>query len=110
MSLPHAHSGDVISVRPFRNRLKGAISTALVSTDRFEIMRLVLEAGKTIPPHELAGEVTIQCLEGAVELHMPQKVQQMEEGELVFLAGGEPRSLHATRDSSVLMTLLRRHG
>jgi quercetin dioxygenase-like cupin family protein len=110
MSLPHAHSGDVINVRPFRNNLKQAISSALVSTDRVEVLRLVLEAGKTIPAHELTGEATIQCLEGTVELHTPQKVQQLEEGELVFLEGGEPRALHATRDASVLMTLLRRHG
>jgi quercetin dioxygenase-like cupin family protein len=109
MSLPHAHSGDVISVRPFGNKLKHAISSALVSTDRVEVMRLVLEAGKTIPAHELTGEVTIQCLEGAVELHTPGDVRQLEEGELVYLAGGEPHALHATRDSSVLMTLLRRH-
>jgi quercetin dioxygenase-like cupin family protein len=110
MSLPHAHSGDIVNVRPFGNKLKGAISSALVSTERVEVLRLVLEAGKTIPAHELAGEATIQCLEGAVELHTPQRVQQLEEGDLVYLEGGEPRALHATRDSSVLMTLLRRHS
>jgi quercetin dioxygenase-like cupin family protein len=110
MSLPHAHSGDVINIRPFRNNLKQAISSALVSNDRLEIMRLVLETGKTIPPHELAGEVTIQCLEGAVELQTPHKVQRLEEGEMVYLAGGEPRALHALEDASVLMTILGRHA
>jgi quercetin dioxygenase-like cupin family protein len=110
MSLPHAHSGDVISVRPFGNKLKQAISSALVSNDKVEVMRLVLEAGKTIPAHELTGEVTIQCLEGTVELRMPQRVQQLEQGEMVYLDGGVPRALHATQDSSVLMTLLRRHA
>jgi quercetin dioxygenase-like cupin family protein len=110
MSLPHAHSGDVINIRPFRNKLNQAISSALVSTDQVEVLRLVMEAGKTIPDHELAGEATIQCIEGEVELHTPQKVQRLQEGDLVYLAGGAPRALHATQACSVLMTLLRRHS
>jgi quercetin dioxygenase-like cupin family protein len=110
MSLPHAHSGDVISVRPFGNRIKQAISSALVSNDRVEVMRLVMEAGKIIPPHELPGEVTIQCLEGVVELDTSDKTQTLEEGDMVYLEGGEARSLRALMDSSVLMTLLRRHS
>ncbi len=110
MSLPHARSGDVINVRPFGNKLKYAISSALVSNDKVEVMRLVLEAGKTIPAHELLGEATIQCLEGVVELRTPHKVHRLEQGDMVYLDPGVPRSLHATQDSSVLMTLLRRHG
>ena len=110
MSLPHAHSGDIISVRPFGNKLKHATSSALVSNDQVEVLRLVLEAGKTILAHELAGETTIQVLEGAVELRMPRSVQLLEQGEMVYLDGGVPRALHAIRDSSILMTLLRRHA
>jgi quercetin dioxygenase-like cupin family protein len=110
MSLPHAGSGALINVRPLGNRLKESVSTALVKTANLEVMRLVLLSGKAMPEHKLAGEVTIQCIEGVIELHAHQKTQILLAGDMVYLASGEPHALQAREDASVLMTVLLRHA
>lgn len=106
MSLPHAISGEIISIRPLEAKLQEAFSTALLKTPHLEIMRLILVTGKSMPEHHLAGEVTIQCLEGAIELRAHQKTQTLRAGDLVYLAGGEPHALKALEDASVLVTIL----
>jgi quercetin dioxygenase-like cupin family protein len=110
MSLPHAVSGEIINIRPLEAKLKEAVSTALIKTPHLEIMRLILAAGKSMPEHHVAGEVTIQCLEGTIELRAHQKTQTLHGGELVHVAGGEPYTLKALADASVLMTILLKHG
>jgi quercetin dioxygenase-like cupin family protein len=50
--------------------------------------------------------MTIQCLEGQVELVAAGTTQSMRAGDLVCLAGGEPHSLKAIEDCSVLITML----
>ena len=39
---------------------------ALFKTEELEVIRLVLAAGKSLPPHKVPGEITIQCLEGRI--------------------------------------------
>jgi quercetin dioxygenase-like cupin family protein len=33
-----------------------------------EVIRLVLLAGKVFPPHAVPGEITMQCIEGEVDV------------------------------------------
>lgn len=106
MALPHAASGQLIDVRPLGTKMTEAVSHALFKVEHLELIRLVLPRGKGMPEHAVAGAVTIQCLEGSIELHAHQKVQALQAGELVYLAGGEPHALHALEDASVLLTIL----
>ena len=109
MALPHATSGQLIDIRPLGPRITTAVSNALFKTPQLELMRLVLPQGKGMPEHAVHGPVTIQCIEGAIELHAHETTQTLRAGELVYLAGGEPHALHALEDSSVLLTLLLPH-
>ena len=112
MAIPHAKSGDLIDVRPLGASLRKTISTTLVSADDVEVFRLVLPAGEQIPDHkmprtcELPGVVTIQCLEGEVEINSHGRTQALRMGHMVYLASGEPHALKAIKDSSVLVTTL----
>jgi quercetin dioxygenase-like cupin family protein len=106
MSLHHAASAEMISIRPLGTQMSDTASTALLKTRHVELMRLVLRADKWIPEHAVAGEVTIQVIEGALELHADGKIQSMQPGDLVYLEGGTSRALKAKQDSSVLMTIL----
>ena len=111
MSLPHANSGQVINIRPLSGKLKESISTALFKASELEVMRLVLESGKEISEHSVAGEITIHCLEGAVELHAHGRDQTLRHGEMVYLSPNQPYSIRALDDASVLMTVsLKRNG
>ena len=104
MALPHAQSGQIIDVSPLGSGLRSAVSTALFKADDLEVMRLVLLSGKGIPPHKVAGEVTIQCIEGVVEVSSDE-VQTLEAGKMMYLRGDEVHSLRAIEDASMLVTI-----
>ena len=104
MALPQAQSGQIIDISPLGNGLRSAVSTALFKAEDLEVMRLVLLSGKGIPPHKVAGEVTIQCIEGVVEVSSDE-VQTLEAGKMMYLRGDEVHSLRAIEDASMLVTI-----
>lgn len=106
MSLPHAASGEVIQLRPLDPKLPDTVSIALLKSAQLEVMRLVLAAGKSMPEHQVAGELTLQCLDGAVQISAHGKVQTLRAGEMLFLASNVPHALQAVEDASVLMTMV----
>ncbi|RJG04904.1 hypothetical protein D3870_01670 [Noviherbaspirillum cavernae] len=105
MSLHHAVSGELIPIHPLGDKLAQTASTALLKSRQLEVMRLVLPAGKSVPVHQVPGELTMQCLEGRVELQAHGKTQQLHGGEMVFLTGNEPYALRAMENCSILMTV-----
>ena len=64
MAIPHAKSGEVIDLRPVGEAQAPPLTSTLVKTDRLEIIRLAVPAGKELPRHQVAGEITVQCIEG----------------------------------------------
>ena len=68
MAIHHASSGELIDIRPLHDKLKTTPTTALFKSSHLEVSRTVLRAGKDVPPHDVVGEMTVQCLEGRVEL------------------------------------------
>jgi quercetin dioxygenase-like cupin family protein len=104
MALPHAQAGQIIDISPLGSRLRSTVSTALFKAEDLEVIRLVLLAGKGIPPHRVAGEVTIQCIEGVVEVSSAEACT-LEAGKMLYLRGDEAHSLRAIEDASVLLTI-----
>ena len=107
MALHHASSGELIDIRPLGDTLRQAVTKTLYKSDHMQVFRLVLPAGKTAPAHSVDGEITIQCLEGAVELSICDVIRAMRPGDLVCLAGGVAHALKACEDASVLVTVQR---
>ncbi|RJF97562.1 cupin domain-containing protein [Noviherbaspirillum saxi] len=108
MSLPHPDPGELIDIRPLGDKLTESASIALMRTDDFEVMRLILPKGKAIPEHEIEGEFTLQCLEGSVEVRARGKAQTVSAGQLIYLQGKTPYAINALDNASVLMTMLRK--
>lgn len=108
MSIPHAASGELIDVRPLGANLRQTSSSTLVRADHLEVFRLVLTAGKAPPDHKVSGAITIQCLEGAVELEAHGRTQVLRAGSMVYLSDAEPHAVKALEDSSLLVTVLLR--
>lgn len=109
MAIPHAHPADVVSVRPFGERLAREVTTTLVKTERLEVLRLVLPRGKHIPRHEVSGEVTLQCLEGRVRVELEGRSVELAAGDFIYLDGHRPHGLQALVDSTLLVTILLLH-
>lgn len=106
MATSHAASGELIDIRPFGPALPQVASETLVRAEHLEVFRLVLLAGRSLPGHEHARAVTIQCIEGSIDLLAGGKTLAVRAGSLVYLAGGTPHELKAVEDSSLLVTLL----
>jgi quercetin dioxygenase-like cupin family protein len=105
MAIPHARSGQVIDVRPLGAALAGERTTALFKTDDLEVMRLVLTAGKSLPPHKVAGEITIQCIEGRIDVTLDGDSRILDAGQLIYLARDVVHGVVAIADASVLVTI-----
>src|SRR3546814_5212992 len=80
--------------------------TALVKSDRFEAIHLVVPAGSTIPPHHVAGYLTLHCLEGRVTLG-PTNIA-LGAGDWVYLERGDQHSVQGIEDARLLLTILDR--
>lgn len=107
MALHHAAPGEIINLANPEQEAPQDASTALFRTDDIEVIRRVLLPGKPVPPHEVRGDITLQCLTGAATLVAHGKSQVIPVGHLAFVAGGEPYSLAADEESIVLMTIVR---
>jgi quercetin dioxygenase-like cupin family protein len=106
MALKHATSGEVLELLP-ATPTAVQISQALVCAPRLEVMRLVMEAGKQIPAHAVAGPLTIQCLRGSVEVLADGVWQTLQEHQLMYVAEGVEHALHSKVEAIVLVTLVR---
>ena len=106
MAIPHAQSGELIDVRPLGDRLATAQTSTLIKTDALEVIRLVIPAGKEFPRHQVAGEITLQCLEGRIDLRVGEFQTELNSGQLVYLRGSQEHSLRAVTDASLLLTIL----
>ena len=87
MALKHAASGEVLELLPATPATL-QISQALVCAPRLEVMRLVLEAGKVIPGHAVAGPLTIHCFQGCVDVEADGVWQSLQEHQLMYVAEG----------------------
>ena len=105
MAIPHARSGQVIDVRPLGPELAGERTTALFKTDDLEVMRLILPAGKSLPPHKVAGEITIQCIEGRIDVTLDGDSRILDAGHLIYLARDVVHGVVAIENASVLVTI-----
>jgi quercetin dioxygenase-like cupin family protein len=105
MAQPHAASGDVIPLQPLGPALAEARSTALIKARQLELARIVLLAGKSMPEHHVAGEVTLLCLEGVLQVDLPGGGRRLQAGELIHIAAGAPHAVLAITDASALLTL-----
>ena len=105
MALHHTRPSTPVDVQPLRERLSGEASSALFKARDLEVLRLVLLAGKSMPPHEVAGDITLQCIEGALEIESDDGAATLEAGRLLYLRGGVRYRIRAVMDSSALMTI-----
>ena len=105
MALTHVRPSTPVDVQPLRERLPTEASSALFKARDLEVLRLVLLAGKSMPPHEVAGEFTLQCIEGALEIESDDGAATLEAGQLLYLRGCVRYRIRAVLDSSALMTI-----
>jgi quercetin dioxygenase-like cupin family protein len=106
VAIPHAAPGEVIDVRPLGKDIESAQTRTLLKTNDMEVIRLVLRKGKEIATHSAPGEITVHCIEGKATLSSAGKSSELIPGMMLYLTSGEPHSVHATENSTLLVTIL----
>lgn len=94
-----------MGVEPFGPTLPSQKTSALFKSKDLEVMRLVLRAGKSLPPHQVAGEITVHCLEGSLEVTAEGRSHLLSAGQLLYLEGGVRHAVTALEDASALVTV-----
>jgi quercetin dioxygenase-like cupin family protein len=108
MALKHAEPGEVVHLLPKGNRLSTSKTSAIVKSDRFEAVRLVIPGGASIPSHDVDGFITLLCLEGHAVLQTDEEIG-LRPGDWVYLGRGVTHSLRGIEDSALLLTILFDH-
>lgn len=105
MAIEHARPGQAVDARPLGRDLATSKTTALFKGRDLEVMRLVLPAGKSLPPHKVPGEITIHCIEGALDVTCDGKSHVLQAGQLLYLPGDAVHGVTALEDASALVTI-----
>ncbi len=104
MAIPHAQPGDLIQLQPQDGNPPSQTST-LLKSDRVQLIRLVVAAGKEIPEHRAPGELLIQCLAGEISVTGDGKTNQLQRGQAVYFSPHVPHSVKGIKDGILLLTL-----
>ena len=105
MAISHANSGEPIDISPLGAKFDASQTVALFKSKNLEVMRLVLPKGKGMPMHSVPGDITMQCMEGTIEVVADGHAKPLAAGQLMYVAGGVPHSLTALADATVLVTI-----
>ncbi len=106
MALQHAKPREIVDLRPLGGKLRDVKTSAIVKSESFEAVRLIVLAGTEIPPHKVPGAIMLHCLEGRVSLGLADTAVVLNTGEWVHLAGNDMHSVKGIEDSSLLLTIL----
>jgi quercetin dioxygenase-like cupin family protein len=103
MALPHANPWQAIDLSPRGDAIPA--THALIKTHALELIRLVMRAGDSLPPHSVYGELTLQCLEGEVVVEGEGVDCRIARGQLVLLPAQARYAVRALSDASLLLTV-----
>jgi quercetin dioxygenase-like cupin family protein len=106
MALHHVAPGEIAHLIPLSDREAGVRTQALAKTDRFEAIRLVVPAEASIAEHDVAGPITLHCLEGKVRLGRREGALLLQAGDWIHLSPGEAHSVQGVEDASLLLTII----
>lgn len=106
MALHHAGAGEIVDLRPLGQDLRHAKTSAMVKTEIFEVIRLIIHAGANVPTHEVSGTIMLHCLEGRIVLGLDDTSLEMSAGQWVYLDRGVRHSVEGVEESSLLLTIV----
>jgi quercetin dioxygenase-like cupin family protein len=106
MALHHAQHGEVVHLSTLGADGKHGHTTALVKTDTFEAIHLLVHAGLTIPSHRVVGRATLQCLRGSVRVLLAGTPITLQSGDWMYLDRGEEHGIEGIEDAALLLTIL----
>lgn len=106
MSQKKLQPGEVVNLYSLKADMPDDSTLALMKTADMEAIRMVIPKDKVISEHSVDGEMSVQCLEGKTEFSVEGKTHVLSSGDWLYLGRNQAHSLHALRDSILLVTIL----
>ncbi len=106
MALHHASPGEVIDLGLPAQAPDTPGTKAIVKTDRFEAIRLVLKQGDSVPAHQVGSQITLHCLQGAANVKLADRTLPLHPDQWVFFAANTVHGIDAVTDTVLLMTIM----
>lgn len=109
MATHHASPGEVVDLATWDDDLPAEHSKAIAKTPGLEIARLVLDAGENMHGGgycHVPGPIVVHCIEGEIEVEMPERRERLGPGQLLWLEGGTGHALKGVEKSVVLLTIV----
>ena len=103
MAIEHAKPGQAVDLA---THFADGKTTALVKTDDFEVIRVALVAGAKLPPHKVAGPITVQCLSGQCTFFVGDAPRELTAGTWLYLSGGTMHAVEAETAAEILVTIM----
>ena len=94
MALPHLPPGDIAPLALPAQALTQTASHALFKTAGMQVMRIVLPKGHALPEHSAPGPITMQCLQGALQVQAGWPMS----ADWMALAGPAQREIAQARE------------
>jgi quercetin dioxygenase-like cupin family protein len=112
MATPNTLSGELIDIGcPADMPVESKISaSSLVKSPSLEVIRLTVPAGKTVANHTAPGDITVQCIKGAIDFTAGDRTYRLERGRMLYLDAGTVHALQGIEDSAILVTIARDRG
>jgi quercetin dioxygenase-like cupin family protein len=83
---------------------QGRGAKTLVKEGRLRVTLLGMRKGTALGAHNVDGEVSIQVLRGAIEIHTSEGAVRVRKGGLAVLHAGVRHDAHALQDTTALLT------
>ena len=80
-------------------------SETLIRDEHIEVFRFVLQPGTRMQEHRASGSLTIQCLQGEIELTAHGTTRALKPGDLVHLRNAEAHAVASDQLTVLLLTL-----
>lgn len=110
MAILHLSSGESVNIHPLGQELDETSTNAFLKDPHLEVMRMFLPAGKRIAEHAVDGPITLQCIEGEIDIITGNTHKVIRSNDILYLAGGVPHELLAIRNTSILLTIVLLQG
>ena len=106
MATRHADPGERVDLETWTDDLPEARTKVIAKTDRMELIRLFLPAGKELSSHKVTGPLTVHCIRGKAEFTAMGATQTLASGQLLYLMPQELHAVKALEDTVILLTLI----
>ena len=105
MAQVHMVAAQPFRLHPVESSDKALTSISLFKSKDLQVMQVMFSAKSALPLHQVPGEITIQCIEGVVDVVLEDSTVPLSQGELMFLSRGQRHAVKAQERANIVVTI-----